>query len=201
MIPDNLTYDPVELAALYTAGALTPEEVASFEARLDAGDEVLATEVSSYDEVIYSLLGNVEEVAPPPTSMSGVLEQVAGLKRHEPGLKPTVPNYRGEGEIFIRRAQLGDWREYGVPGIQLRVLFRDYERNLQTSLIRMAAGVELPGHPHPGVEECYVVEGDVSSIGTSFSAGDYMRFPAGTTHDSSRTVDGCLLLITTEIAS
>jgi anti-sigma factor ChrR (cupin superfamily) len=201
MIPDNLTYDPVELAALYAAGALTPEEVAAFEARLDAGDEVLAAEVSSYDELIFSLLGVAEEITPSPTSTSGVLERVARLKRHETGPRPTVPDYRGPGEIVIRRAQLEDWQEYGIPGIQLRVLFRDYDRNLQTSLIRMAAGVELPGHPHPGVEECYVVEGDVSSIGTSFSAGDYMRFPAGTTHDSSRTVDGCLLLITTEIAS
>jgi anti-sigma factor ChrR (cupin superfamily) len=201
MTPDNFTYDPVELAALYAAGALTSEEMASFEARLGAGDEVLAAEVSSYDEVIFSLLGNAEEVTPPPTSMNGVLERVGRLKRHETRTKPTVSDHRGAGEIFIRRAQLGGWQEYGIPGIQLCVLFRDLERNLQTSLIRMAAGVELPGHPHSSVEECYVLEGDVSSIGTSFSAGDYMRFPAGTTHDTSRTVDGCLLLITTEIAS
>jgi anti-sigma factor ChrR (cupin superfamily) len=201
MTPDKLAYDPVELAALYAAGALTSEEVASFEARLDTGDEVLAAEVSSYDEVIFALLGNVDKVTPPPTAMERVFERVGRLKRHETGPRTIVPGQRGAGEVFIHRAQLGDWQEYGIPGVQLCVLFRDYERNLQTSLIRMAAGAELPGHPHPGVEECYVIEGDVSSIGMSFSAGDYMRFPAGTTHDSSRTVAGCLLLITTEIAS
>jgi quercetin dioxygenase-like cupin family protein len=118
--------------------------------------------------------------------------------------KRVAPDRSGQGpsfaeEVFIRRAQFSDWEDYGVLGIQRCVLFRDFGRNLQTSLIRIAPGVEAPPHPHPQAEECYVVEGDFVTSGTTLLAGDYMRSPAGSSHGTTRTETGCVLLVTSEV--
>jgi quercetin dioxygenase-like cupin family protein len=199
----NIKYplnDPAEQAALLVAGALPPDEVASVEARLAAGDAFLTSEIESYDAVIRALSGNATEVMPDPSVKQSLIERIARL-----GLEQRVApdrSVRGlsfSAEVFIRRAQFSDWEEYGVPGIQRCVLFRDFGRNLQTSLIRIAPGVEAAPHPHRQAEECYVVEGDFITSGTTLFAGDYMRFPAGSSHDATRTENGCVLLITTEV--
>ena len=179
-------FDPAEQAALLVAGALPPDEVASLEARLAAGDVFLASEIESYDAVLRALNGNVAEVMPDPLIKQSLLDRIS-----RPGPETRVgPDRSGRGpsspaEVFIRRAQFSDWEEYGVPGIQRCVLFRDFKRNLQTSLIRIAPGVEAPPHPHPQAEECYVVEGDFMTSGTTLFAGDYMRSPAGSSHGAT----------------
>ena len=197
---NNPLFDPAELAALLVAGALPPDEVASLEARLAAGDAFLASEIESYDAVIRALNGNATEVIPDPAIKQSLLERISG-----PGTEKRVaPERSGPGpsfpaEVFIRRGQFSDWEDYGVPGIQRCVLFRDFGRNLQTSLIRIAPGVEAPAHTHPQAEECYVVEGDFITSGTMLFAGDYIRYPAGSSHGATRTENGCVLLITAEV--
>src|SRR5271165_5202850 len=136
-------FDPAELAALLVAGALPPDEVASLEARLAAGDAFLALEIESYDAVIRALNGNATEVLPDPSIKQSLVDRISGpgsVKRVAPNRSGRGPSF--PGEVFIRRAQFSDWEEYGVPGMQRCVLFRDFGRNLQTSLIRIAPGVE-----------------------------------------------------------
>jgi quercetin dioxygenase-like cupin family protein len=193
-------FDPAEQAALLVAGALPPDEVASLVARIAAGDALLASEIESYDAVIRALNGNAMEVIPDLAIKQALLDRIAG-----PGPEKRVaPDRSGRGpsfpaEVFIRRAQFSDWEDYGVPGIQRCVLFRDFGRNLQTSLIRIAPGVEAAPHPHPQAEECYVVEGDFMTNGTTLFAGDYMRSPAGSSHGATRTENGCVLLVTSQV--
>jgi quercetin dioxygenase-like cupin family protein len=193
-------FDPVEQAALLVAGALPPDEIAALEARLAAGDGFLRSEIESYDTVLRELNGNATEVTPDPTIKQALLDRIgrqAPEKRVAPdraGQEPSFP-----AEVFIRRAQFSDWEEYGVPGIQRCVLFRDLGRNLQTSLIRIAPGVEAPQHPHPQAEECYVVQGDFITSRTTLLAGDYIRSPAGSSHGNSRTENGCVLLVTSAV--
>jgi len=200
MSTNDPLFDPAELAALLVAGALPPDEVASIEARLAEGDAFLASEIESYAAVIRALNGNAAEVMPNPSIKQALLDRISrpdAEKRVAPnqsGRRPILP-----GEVFIRRAQCSDWEEVGVPGMQRCVLFRDIGWNLQTFLIRAAPGVEVPPHPHPQAEECYVVEGDFITSGTTLFAGDYMRFPAGSFHGATRTENGCVLLVTSEV--
>jgi quercetin dioxygenase-like cupin family protein len=193
-------FDPAEQAALLVAGALPADEVAALEARLAAGDAFLASEIESYDAVIRALNGNATDVVPDPAIKRSLLDRVSSPgteKRGSPDRSGREPSFAAE--VFIRRAQFSDWEEYGVPGIQRCVLFRDFARNLQTSLIRIAPGVDAPPHPHPQAEECYVVEGDFMTNGTTLFAGDYMRSPAGSSHGATRTEKGCVLLLTSQV--
>jgi anti-sigma factor ChrR (cupin superfamily) len=200
MKPDERPHDPVEQAALYAAGALPPDEVAAVEARLDTGDEVLASELSSYDALLGSLLGEADPVEPDPASKAAILRRVTGSTGAVEAKADRRPSGPGEAEeVLICRARPGGWQECGVPGIQFRLLHRDTGRKMQTGLIRMAPGTVLPEHPHPGVEECYVLEGDISTMGTVLTSGDYVRFPAGSSHGRSRTEGGCLIFLTSGI--
>jgi quercetin dioxygenase-like cupin family protein len=60
----------------------------------------------------------------------------------------------------------------------------------------VAPGKTIPRHPHPGVEECYLLEGDLRSYGKDLLPGDYMVAPFGSVHPDSCTTNGCLILVT-----
>ena len=59
----------------------------------------------------------------------------------------------------------------------------------------MQPGSHIPMHRHRGIEECYVIEGDVYANNETLSAGDYTCAMEGSIHHAISTVDGALLLI------
>jgi anti-sigma factor ChrR (cupin superfamily) len=97
-------------------------------------------------------------------------------------------------EIFLQRAADAEWIDTEFTGIQVRVLFVDRKRNLQTLILRAGPGVSFPDHLHLGPEEGLLLEGDLSSGGHLLTAGDYIRFKEGSRHGPSRTETGCMLL-------
>src|SRR5262245_10785811 len=175
MAGDNLPPNPAEQAALYAAGALPADEAARFERLLADGDEACRVELARLDPVLAALFAATPAVEPGPRVRESLLARA--------------------GAVFVQRGDRAAWSDIGVPGIQRRVLFRDTRRNLVTFLLRLAPGAVLPPHRHTAVEECYVLEGDVQSMGVQLRAGDYFRAEAGSLHRASRTVGGCLLLL------
>jgi anti-sigma factor ChrR (cupin superfamily) len=53
----------------------------------------------------------------------------------------------------------------------------------------------LPPHIHRGIEECYVLEGDLEMGGHKLHAGDYQFAFEDSLHGVQSSEDGCLLLI------
>jgi anti-sigma factor ChrR (cupin superfamily) len=188
---DPLDPDPADLAALYAAGALAGDELAAVERLLVEGCAAVENEVRSYDAVIAALAGAVSPVAPDPRVRAELLRRVAARK--------SAPAPRPPAGLFILRSEEGSWEDIGVPGVRRRVLFVDSARGWITALIRMAPGTSFPGHPHPGAEECLVLEGDLHVGDLVLRAGDYQRAEAGTEHEEQSTEDGCLLLVTAPV--
>ncbi|NOT32068.1 MAG: hypothetical protein HOP15_16600, partial [Planctomycetes bacterium] len=98
----------------------------------------------------------------------------------------------------------------GFPGVRVRRLAVDQDAERVTMLVRMDPGTAYPAHRHGGVEECYVVEGDLwigagieaNGIGVpalEMHAGDYQRMEEGSLHPVQSTRAGCLLLITSSL--
>jgi anti-sigma factor ChrR (cupin superfamily) len=198
MADDIPISDLEELAALYAAGALSPDEAAAVESRLDAGDRSLAEEIASYETVLAALVEDVEPVVPEPKTREGLLERVSGTKSGE--LQQPAANNQMEGlpsGIVIRLAEARDWVDFGIPGVQECLLHHDPARKSQTKLIRMAPGSTLPAHRHRVVEECFLLEGEVDMYARVLRAGDYMIAHPGTFHPRSRTEHGCLFLLVT----
>ena len=81
----------------------------------------------------------------------------------------------------------------------MRRLFVDETSRRMTILARLAPGVVYPPHVHAGLEECYVLEGDLWIGDVEMRAGDYQRAEPGSNHGIQSTRGGCLLLLTTSL--
>lgn len=99
------------------------------------------------------------------------------------------------GELIIRRKNEGEWVNPGIPGVSFKTLFADHTSGYLTTLVRMDPGASYPVHRHAGYEECFMLEGEVSSGELQLFAGDYQRLAGGTMHQALHTKTGCLFLV------
>ncbi|MEC9328441.1 MAG: cupin domain-containing protein [Pseudomonadota bacterium] len=84
----------------------------------------------------------------------------------------------------------------GVVQNELQFLNISYDRETQLGwyVIRMDPGASSIHHEHLTQEEFLILEGDLTeSDGTCLKAGDFVSYPAGTSHNST-TENGCLLI-------
>jgi anti-sigma factor ChrR (cupin superfamily) len=101
------------------------------------------------------------------------------------------------GTVTIRGAEMR-WMTAG-PGVEVKVLRMDRERNDQTVLIRMLPGAVVVGHRHTQEEECLVLEGEVFIGDHRLGQGDMHVARPGATHAPIRAPTGALLLIRSEM--
>lgn len=102
--------------------------------------------------------------------------------------------------FFFKKFDEGAWEPTGVEGIEVRSLFVDPANNRMTALFRMAPGTSYIPHRHDGVEECYVVEGDLRVGDVVMRAGDYQHAAEGSIHGEQSTENGCVLLISSSMS-
>lgn len=76
-------------------------------------------------------------------------------------------------------------------------MFEDKAQNYRTSLVKLESGAHYPAHKHAGVEEAFVLYGDLHYDVGVLVAGDYCLAESGSLHSSSYTENGCVLLIRT----
>jgi anti-sigma factor ChrR (cupin superfamily) len=174
-----------ERAALYALGALSPDEARAFEADV-AGDAACESELAAFRAVADHLAYAAPPHAPPPGLRARVLASIAGDE---------IPVVDQDGVRFVRSDRLG-WQAGPLPGLEVKRLFVDEEGGRRTTLVRMAPGAIIPAHRHGGVEEIYLLEGEVMMSGVLMRAGDYCRADADTVHADTRTQNGCLFLVT-----
>jgi anti-sigma factor ChrR (cupin superfamily) len=100
------------------------------------------------------------------------------------------------GTMTIRAAEM-HWVTAG-PGVEVKVLRTNAERNDQTVLIRMQPGSVVVGHRHTQEEECLVLEGEVFIGEHRLGQGDMHVAHPGVKHAPIRAPHGALLMIRSE---
>jgi predicted ChrR family anti-sigma factor len=191
--PDTATQ---EMAALYALYALSTDEERSFSAHLD-GCAACRELVASLQDVSASLeLCSTPPVAPPAELKRRLLSQI-GLEKERAAKTQVWRTWKSTpaSSLITVRSDEGEWQTTASPGVSVKPLWVDSERNYVTMLVRMAAGSSYPGHLHAGVEECLVLQGDLQVAGQELHSGDYQRAELGSEHGVQATRDGCLLLI------
>jgi DNA-binding CsgD family transcriptional regulator len=98
-----------------------------------------------------------------------------------------------KGLFFINSADV-EWNEV-MPGISIKVLFKDEKRNYSTKLVKMEPGARYPRHLHRAPEELYMLEGDFQVAGRSLAPGDYHRADSKSIHNETSTRSGCRFLL------
>lgn len=216
----TLSSDLHELTALEALGVLASEDRARLEELLQEGSDAARAALASFRETVGAMtraIGEGEE-SPPPELASRLRARIAKVEQSESGAERTSQNSRSvtapspppvqvwkhwlkrddaarENGLHVVRHDDGDWEETGAPGVRAKSLYTDPDRRYVTMLVRMAPGASYPSHRHAGVEECFVLEGDLRVGSTLLRAGDYQRADSQSSHEVQSTEHGCLLLL------
>jgi quercetin dioxygenase-like cupin family protein len=180
----------IELAALDAAGALLEDERRALGEALTRADEATRREVAELYRVA-AALPPVTDEAPGPQVRERLLTHAFATGAPAPDI--TVPGFR-----FVHAHE--GWHPHPIPGIMVKPLAIDRDRNTATLLLKAAPGVEYPQHEHSGPEECYVLEGDVTVEGRKLGPGDFHHAEGGSHHDPLRTEGGTTVLLVVSLS-
>jgi len=198
---------------IFLLGALDYQETKELRAHLDSGCAACQQALSETARTLRALpaawlfaTALPAETVPPPALKQRLLNSIKNDARHDEA-EPQVwknwpeisPNAPSAATLLTVYAHDGAWEEIGISGIKVKRLFVDRKNDSVTMLVRMPAGASYPQHHHAGVEQCYVLEGDLRVGDLVFYAGDYQCAIAGSIHGVQSTEKGCLLFIASSL--
>lgn len=137
-----------------------------------------------FDDLLALALAHTADAGDPSRGIKDRL--MARVARAAPEARPGF-SFRFEAD--------DDWVPHPVPGIRMKVLALDRERDYATLLLDVAPGTSFPQHRHGGPEECYVVSGTLVACGRKIGPGDFHHADAGTDHGVLTTEDGCRVIL------
>jgi anti-sigma factor ChrR (cupin superfamily) len=180
-----------ELAPLYALDLLDPEERLWVEAQVLACPD-LAEELTSYQTAV-GLMPYGAPAVPMAADLKDRLFDRLGLEPVE-AVPTTLPESPPDLKMFAIRSADLDWQPRRIEGVQAVVLFRDEITRTQHLVVKAAAGVVYPLHQHAGIEEIYMLEGELIIDDQVYLAGDYIRSYPNSIH-APFTNTGCMFLI------
>ncbi|HET6366784.1 MAG TPA: cupin domain-containing protein, partial [Pseudomonadales bacterium] len=95
-----------------------------------------------------------------------------------------------------RRLAEPEWEE-AAPGISCKLLATDTDKHRVSMLVRLAPGAEYPPHRHAGLEELYLLHGELTIDDKKLYPGDYNRAEPGTADQRVWSETGCTCLLLT----
>jgi anti-sigma factor ChrR (cupin superfamily) len=197
-LPDNNFYCFPELAPLYALGLLSEVERQWVEQQVRDCPE-LAVELAQYETTLTAIPYAAEQLP-----SDAVIQDIKGKLFDR--LNLPLPVMRAEATsastvvpfMTVRSGQL-QWQAGRVPKVEIAVLYTDTVRRERVGLLRAAPGMEYPPHTHAGVEEIYMLSGDLVLEGILYGPGDYIRSTPGSRHAPSYSTEGCMFFFRTAI--
>ncbi len=189
------------LAALQALNIIDESEIRALEEKLQESPEI-QSELAAFESAVSAIAYTTPLVAVAPDLKNRLFQRIAELDStaaQEVSSEP-VSELLTNTKLppLIRRSRDMKWKSFGVPGISIGRLFADKEKREITCLLRLEPGIKFPLHRHGGVEEIFMLEGDLVVEGEVCYQGDYIRSLPGSTH-APITEGGCLLLVKSSI--
>jgi anti-sigma factor ChrR (cupin superfamily) len=175
--------DDLDLVFLYALRSLPPSEIPVVEAHISA-----CAECRQELDMLRPIIGGISwptDVLRPSTTL---WERLARRIAAETGQEPVVPG----SERWAEPA----WEE-AAPGISCKLLATDAEKDRVSMLVRLAPGTEYPPHHHAGVEELYLLHGELMIDDKKLHPGDYYRAEADSADQRVWSETGCTCVLLT----
>jgi ChrR Cupin-like domain len=187
--PQNYCF--CELAPLFCLDALTDDERQWVEQQVLACPE-LAAEIEQYQLAATAIPYGLE-----PALLAGeVKNRLFDRLGLEPAKKPAPLKKKQSIDSFIPflsvRSEQLQWVPHRCPKVQVAILHADPVTRECVGLLQAEAGLEYPAHRHGGVEEIYMLSGDLELEGITYYGGDYIRSAASSTHAPAHSAGGCM---------
>jgi quercetin dioxygenase-like cupin family protein len=180
----NHDRDYLELVFLHALRVLPSSEIPVLEAHLSecAG---CREEMEALRPIVGAFISWPADVLRPADSL---WDRLASRIAAETGREPaqSVPQPRAEAQ----------WEE-AAPGLAFKLLSTDTEKDRVSMLVRLAPGVAYPPHTHGGVEELYLLNGELWIDDKKLYPGDYNRAEAGTGDQRVWSETGCTCVLLT----
>jgi len=174
----------VEQVCAYALRALPESEARAIETHLASCPEC-AHELDSLRPVVSSFAAWPQDVLRPSASL-----QVRLVRRIAAGVGKELPL------LPARQWSEPEWEDV-APGISCKLLASDEDKPVVTMLVRLAAGAEYPPHTHAGVEELYLLDGELWIDHRKLYPGDYNRAEPGTSDERVWSETGCTCVLVT----
>lgn len=172
-----------ELLAAYLLHALPSDEARRLEAHL-AGCAECQRDLQALRPVVDSFIAWPTDILRPSDSMWGQLQRRIGGETVASAL-PESCSWREP-----------EWEEV-APGISCKLLATDTERDRVTMLVRLAPGIAYPAHRHAGVEELFLLDGELRIDERKLYPGDYNRGNPGAADKRVWSETGCTCILIT----
>jgi len=175
-----------DLLFLYVLRALPLSEVPVALAQISACDECRQG-MEALRPIIGAFVAWPTDVVRPPASL---WDRLARRIAVETGEEPVVPP--------PQRWVEPEWEE-AAPGISVKLLATDTEKDRVSMLVRLAPGAAYPPHRHAGVEELYLLDGELMIDEKKLYPGDYNRAEAGGADQRVWSETGCTCVLITSV--
>ena len=189
MTPESRKHDQghAELVFLHALQALPVSEIPRLlQARISACAEC-RQEREMLRPILETFVAWPTDVLRPPESLWERLSQrIAAETREAPSTSTCASPRPVEPE----------WEE-AAPGISVKLLATDPESDRVSMLVRLALGAAYPPHRHAGVEELYLLHGELMIDERKLYPGDYNRAEANTVDHRVWSEHGCTCLCPT----
>jgi hypothetical protein len=183
-----------DLAPLYVLDLLSESERDWVERQILETPE-LAEELSQYEVAATALPYS----APPvkvADDLKGRLFDALGLAPPEDVL-PHSKDSKDDSFLSIRFQDI-EWQAHPVPGVEVSIFYTDSIAQRISGILKAAPGMQYPLHRHAGVEEIFMISGDLRMGTKIYGSGDYIRSRPGSVH-APHSQDGCMFFFKTSI--
>ena len=187
-----------ELAPLYALDLLDLGERLWVDAQiLECPD--LAEELANYQAAVAVIPYSAPTMPMSADLKDRLFDRIADPVENQLGVEPiatAIPAVAKPSPPAIVTFRSSDlkWRPYRAAGVEVALLYLDRANRMSSALLKAAAGVVYPLHQHQGIEEIYMLEGELVIDGQVYRAGDYIRSYPNSIHAPS-TSTGCMFLI------
>lgn len=176
--------EQTELVPLYVLRALPPGEARLLEEHL-TGCRRCRQELQSLREVVDSFSWWPVELVRPSDSVWSRLQERIAEEATEESVLPEVSAWREP-----------EWEDV-APGISCKLLATDAERDRVSMLVRLAPDTAYPPHRHAGVEELFLLQGELWIEDRKLYPGDYNRGEPGAADKRVWSETGCVCVLIT----
>ena len=181
----NLNYcEMSELTCAYALQVLTTGEETEIQEHI-ASCSNCQREVESLRPVLNRFVSWPTDVLRPPTSLQ---TRLALRIAEETGEQPVLPLESQWSEP--------EWKQV-APGIECKLLATDTETHRVSMLVRLAPGASYPPHIHAGVEELYLLDGELWIDERKLFQGDYNYGAPGAGDERVWSETGCTCVLVT----
>ena len=176
--------EQAELVAAYAMGALPQSDVPSIEAHLAVCTQC-QRDMAALRPVVDAFVSWPTDVLRPSASLQ---TRLADRLAAETGEAPVLPS----GSQWTEP----EW-ENVAPGISVKLLANDDERDIVSMLVRLAPDTDYPPHTHAGTEELYLLDGELWIEDRKLYPGDFNGAVVGTSDKRVWSETGCTCVLIT----